>query len=150
MKLSFSTKGWHDSSFDEFCSLAVDLGFDGVELHNIHNKLFTDKDGAFHDYTAAATLRNLYVKKLTIPCIDAICDVADGDKAAEAEEEILKCVEIAKNLKIPYLRVRAEAHEDKAAATEAVKALIARVLPVAENAKVTILMETAGLFVSSA
>ena len=28
MKLSFSTKGWHDSSFDDFCTLAVDLGFD--------------------------------------------------------------------------------------------------------------------------
>ena len=150
MKLSFSTKGWHDSSFDEFCSLAVNLGFDGVELHNIHNKLFTDKDGAFHDYTAAATLRNLYVKKLTIPCIDAICDVADASKAAEAEEEVLKCVEIAKNLKIPYLRVRAEAHDDKETATQAVKDLLARIIPVAEKAKVTILMETAGLFVSSA
>ncbi|MBQ7713169.1 MAG: AMP-binding protein, partial [Clostridia bacterium] len=150
MKLSFSTKGWHDSSFDDFCTLAVDLGFDGVELHNIHTRLFTDKDGAFHDYAAAATLRNLYLKKLSIPCIDAICDVADAAKAAEAEEEILKCIEIAKNLKIPYLRVRAEAHEDKAAATEAVKALVSRVLPVAETAKVTILMETAGLYTSSA
>ena len=150
MKLSFSTKGWHDSSFDEFCALAVDLGFDGVELHNIHNRLFTDKDGAFHDYTAAATLRNLYVKKLTIPCIDAICDVAEESEAAEAEAEILKCIEIANNLKIPYLRVRAEAHEDKQKATECVKALIARVLPKAEDKKVTILMETAGLYTSSA
>ena len=88
MKLSFSTKGWHDSSFDDFCSLAVDLGFDGVELHNIHNRLFTDKDGAFHDYAAAATLRHLYLKKLSIPCIDAICDIADKVKESEAEEEI--------------------------------------------------------------
>ena len=113
MKLCFSTKGWHDSSFDDFCALAVDLGFDGVELHNIHNRLFTEKDGAFHDYAAAATLRNLYLKKLTIPCIDAICDVADGAKRAEAVTEILKCIEIARNLKIPYLRIRAEAHADK-------------------------------------
>ena len=60
MKLSFSTKGWHDSSFEDFCNIAEDLHFQGIELHNIHNRLFTDKDGAFHDYTAAATLRRLY------------------------------------------------------------------------------------------
>ena len=45
MKLSFSTKGWHGISFDEFCGAAEDLGFKGIELHNIHNRLFTDKDG---------------------------------------------------------------------------------------------------------
>ena len=32
MKLSFSTKGWHRSSFDEFCGMANDLGFEGIEL----------------------------------------------------------------------------------------------------------------------
>jgi hypothetical protein len=46
MNLSFSTKGWHDSSFEDFCHIAEDLGFKGIELHNIHNHLFTDKDGA--------------------------------------------------------------------------------------------------------
>ena len=64
MKLSFSTKGWHNSSFEEFCNIANDLKFQGIELHNIHNRLFTDKDGAFHDYTAAATVRKLYELKL--------------------------------------------------------------------------------------
>ena len=68
MKLSFSTKGWHNSTFDDFCNVAQDLHFEGIELHNIYNRLFTDKDGAFHDYTAAATLRMLYEKKLQIPC----------------------------------------------------------------------------------
>ena len=66
MKFSFSTKGWHNSTFEGFCDIAQDLGFEGIELHNIHNRLFTAKDGAFHDYTAAATLRRLYEKKLQI------------------------------------------------------------------------------------
>ena len=47
MKLSFSTKGWHDNNFDEFCNIAEELHFQGIELHNIYNRLFTDKDGAF-------------------------------------------------------------------------------------------------------
>jgi len=150
MKLSFSTKGWHDSTFDEFCSLAVDLGFNGIELHNIHNRLFTDKDGAFHDYAAAATLRNLYNKKLTIPCIDAIGDVASAEERADVVQEIAKCIEIARNLHIPNIRVRAEAHEDEETAKANVKALLAEVLPIAEAAKVTVLVETAGLYVSTA
>ena len=75
MKLSFSTKGWHNSTFDDFCDIANDLKFQGIELHNIHNKLFTDKDGAFHDYAAAKTVRKLYEKKLSIPCIDTICNL---------------------------------------------------------------------------
>jgi fatty-acyl-CoA synthase len=64
MKFSFSTKGWHNYSFDDFCAIAKDLKFDGIELHNINNRLFTDKDGAFHDYTAAKTVRKLFEQKL--------------------------------------------------------------------------------------
>ena len=48
MKLSFSTKGWHGRSFDDFCQIAKDMKFEGIELHNIHNPLFTEKDGAFY------------------------------------------------------------------------------------------------------
>ena len=84
MKLSFSTKGWHDNSFPEFCDIAKELKFDGIELHNVYNRLFTDKNGAFHDYTAAATRRHLFEMGLSIPCIDTIADPANA-------KEIEKC-----------------------------------------------------------
>ena len=77
MKYSFSTKGWHESNFEQFCEIAKDLSFNGIELHNIYNRLFSDKDGAFHDYTAAATLRKLYEQKLELSCIAAISDIAN-------------------------------------------------------------------------
>ena len=35
MKLSFSTKGWHNSNFDEFCATAVDLKFEGIDLFRV-------------------------------------------------------------------------------------------------------------------
>ena len=82
MKLSFSTKGWHNSTFEDFCDVAESMRFGGIELHNIGNKLFTDKNGAFHDYSAASTLRLLYEKQLTIPCIDTICDVSNPAELA--------------------------------------------------------------------
>ncbi len=125
--------------------MAQDLHFEGIELHNIHNRLFTDKDGAFHDYAAAATLRRLYEQKLTLPCIDAIGDIADAEARDDCLAEIRQCMEIARNLKIPYVRVRAEATDDETA-TDTVYALLETLLPEAEAIGVCILVETAGLF----
>ena len=112
MKLSFSTKGWHNHTFDEFCDMAASLGYAGVEIHNIHGAMFTDRDGAFYDYAAAATLRRLYEKKLTVPCIDCLIDPSDANRAAEAEAEILHCMDVAGNLHIPYIRLRTAAEKN--------------------------------------
>ena len=145
MKLSFSTKGWHDSTFDSFCTIAEELGFSGIELHNVNNRLFTDKDGAFHDYTTASTLRKLYEKKLSIPCIDALSDLSDASIKDEAVKEISKCLEIASNLHIPYLRLKAYDSDDENA-VENVVALIECIIGKAEEKGVTLLIETSGLF----
>ena len=145
MKLSFSTKGWHDIRFEDFCKTAVNLKFGGIELHNIHNRLFTDKDGAFHDYTAAATVRKLYEMKLQIPCIDSICDPSLPDEKQKSEEEIAACIEIATNLGISYVRVKASK-----GTVEAVKAVIDTVLPKAEAKNVSLLIETTGIFADTA
>ncbi len=145
MKLSFSTKGWHNSSFDDFCDIAKELKFQGIELHNIHNRLFTDKDGAFHDYAAAKTVRKLYEKKLSIPCIDTICNLADKNNETETIAEIEKCIEIASNLHIPYVRVKAFGEENY----DYVKAIIAKILPMAEQNGIVILAETSGIFANT-
>ena len=146
MKFSFSTKGWHNVSFDEFCSIAQDLKFEGIELHNIHGRMFTDKDGAFYDYTSAATARKLYELKLSIPCIDAICKPGDDDGYGYAVEEISKCIDIAHTLKAPYVRVKT----DKDAKTDNIIKVIFAVLDKAEKLGVTILLETTGIFSDTA
>ncbi len=56
MKFSFSTKGWHDISFEEFCTAAEYFKFEGIEPHNINNAAFSEKSGVFQDYSAAATM----------------------------------------------------------------------------------------------
>ena len=148
MKLSFSTKGWHHCDFEEFCRVANDLHFEGIELHNVNNRLFTDKDGAFHDYTAAATRRRLYENNLHIPCIDAVCDAAAG-ATEKAVAEISRCLEIAANLNIPYVRLKATA-TDTEAATERVYALLEAMLPAAQEQGITLLVETYGIFADTA
>ena len=98
MKLSFSTKGWHNKSFDEFCNIARELKFGGIELHNINGELFKNKDGAFHGYAAAATVRRLYEMKLELPCIDVISDICEEGAIAETES----CIKIAEELDRTY------------------------------------------------
>ena len=146
MKLSFSTKGWHEGSFEDFCNIAADLRFDGIELHNVYNRLFTDKNGAFHDYTAAATVRRLFEKKLQLPCIDTVSNIADKASEKQFKEEISTCLNIAKNLKIPCIRVKATASLGDENATEQVYRVLGDVINLAEEAKITILIETSGLF----
>ena len=148
MNLSFSTKGWHNSTFEDFCEIAEYLHFEGIELHNIYNRLFTAKDGAFHDYTAAATLRRLYNKNLKISCLDTISELADKD--SKAQEELTRCLEIAENLHIPYIRLRAKASEDSESALKQTEEFLRKVLPQAEEKGVTLLLETSGLFASTA
>ena len=150
MKLSFSTKGWHNNSFEDFCAIAKDLKFQGIELHNIHNRLFTDKDGAFHDYTAAATVRKLYELKLNIPCIDSICDCGKASEKEDTLAEIRTCISIAKNLKIPAVRVRAIGDGDTDASFACAEDIIRTLLPEAENANISILVETSGIFCDTA
>ena len=91
MKLSFSTKGWHDISFEEFCTAAEYFKFEGIEPHNINNAAFSEKSGVFHDYSAAATLRMLYDRNLSLPCIDVINDIADEDQYDAAPRSSAVC-----------------------------------------------------------
>ena len=99
MKLSFSTKGWHGRSFDELCDMAVSLRFAGIEPHNVQNELFMAGEGAFGDYRVAATLRRLHEKKLTLPCLDAVADIAAGENNA-AVDEIGTCLDLCGRLHI--------------------------------------------------
>ncbi len=151
MKLSFSTKGWHDRTFDEFCEMAASLGYAGVEIHNLHGQMFVDETGHPYDYAAAATLRRLYERKLTIPCLDVLSDPSNAAEAATCEAEIRHALEVATTLRIPNIRLRTAAVEAAAipAAIENTAVLIGRVLPEAEACGVALLVETSGLFCRS-
>ncbi|MBO4962410.1 MAG: AMP-binding protein [Clostridia bacterium] len=146
MKLSFSTRGWHYSTFNEFCDIAKETKFDGIELHNVYNKLFTDKNGAFQDYTISQTLRTLYEKQLQIPCIDTLCNLADKSSYEKIKEEVLKCLELASSLHIPNIRLKAYGQQEQ---IDVVYEHIAEFLPLAEQKKVTLLLETSGLFANT-
>ncbi len=146
MRLSFSTKGWHGRSFEDFSAAAKGLHFNGFEIHNINNESFCGKSGALNPAHINATARGLYEQNLCVPCVDTIINAADRSAAKDVAAEIERALMIAAALKSPYIRIRAI---PGAAAEEDVAAVIAclkKALPLAENKNTAILVETSGLF----
>ena len=147
MKLSFSTKGWHGYLWEDFCKIATEQGFNGIELHNVNNPSFTEKNGAFYMNSAQATVRELYEKNLRIPCIDTLKNPASKEERVAFTEELNKCLQIASTLHIPFVRIKAT---DTGASFDEQKAevisVLSDIIPEAEKNNVTIIIETSGIF----
>ena len=78
MNLSFSTRGWLDTSWEENLSTALTMHFGGIELYNVHkSQALLGRGGPLHKYNTAATVRALHEKQLKIPCLDTSWDVSE-------------------------------------------------------------------------
>jgi len=144
MKLSFSTKGWHNDNFNSFVARAASLGFGGVELHNIGNDLFRAKSAILRVENASKIRRELYEQKIELPCIDVLADIADVCLREAALAECEQCIRLAEAFKIPYVRLKTNRVEAEAA--ERAQDFVKLVLPEATRAGVVLLLETAGVF----
>ena len=79
MKLSFSTKGWSERSWDELVGLAEEMDFNGIEVFDVaKNEELVGKGSPFHIYNTHATARELREKGLQIPVLNTSVDIADG------------------------------------------------------------------------
>ena len=97
MRLSFSTRGWPDLTWDEMVETALEMGFSGIEVYNLPK--FEDmlaKGGPFHPYQIAATVRDLREKKLTIPCLDTSCDLSSDPNAVQILGELIEVAKVSK------------------------------------------------------
>ncbi len=143
MKLSFSTRGWPGLTWDEMLETALDMGFSGVEVYNLPKfDPLLEKGGPFHKYQAAATVRQLREKKLSIPCFDTSCDLSTDHTAVDT---LLSLMEVARNTQVSY--VVACALQDR---EETVIQKITALLPAAEQLGVTLLIKTSGIYADTA
>ena len=142
MNLSFSTRGWQDIDWEQQLSTAVTMRFGGVEVYNVHkDAALTGRGGPFDRYNAAATVRELREKKLQIPCFDTSCDIS----VPGSLDDIRRTMQIARDVRAPYVSVVA-LHDDDAAITEALKALICD----AQALQLTVLIKTSGVYADTA
>ena len=143
MKLSFSTRGWTEMSWEEMIDTALDMRFGGIEVYNIHKfPTLQDRGGPFHKYNTAATTRLLREKKLNIPCFDTSCDLSGEDDWGST---LIELMEIAKNMQVPYVVACALQDNEKL-----VRERLEVLLPEAEQRGVAILMKTSGIYADTA
>jgi fatty-acyl-CoA synthase len=152
MKLAFSTVGCPDFSWSEIYSMAKDLGFDGIELRGLGSDIFTVKAKPFTDAQLPATKKKLGELGLEIPCISSGCCLKFADRAADNFDKLGQYIELARKLGTPYIRVLADlnAAPEGEVDDETVLKAVKKLVPVAEKAGVTLLLETNGVYSDSA
>ena len=142
MKLSFSTRGWMDLSYDEIVEIAEDCGFGGFELYDLFKRpeMF-EKGMPLHKYSVAGTVRSLRDRGLEIPNLDTSLDLGREGSL----ENLLWTIELAGVMGVPF--VSAEVMTDNEAL---VKASVPEIVEKAKAADVTFLMKTRGIYVDTA
>ena len=151
MKLSFSTRGWKDYSFSQFCDAAKNMGFHGLELHDLRDPAFHGEDRIFDPDTAGLTTRKLADMGLSIPCIDSVCNIADKALLSQNISEIEECIHVAHNLHIPYVRIHAtDVDPTQDDEEDTVYACLSGVMEQAEKSDVALLIETVGIYADTA
>ncbi|MBE6733840.1 MAG: AMP-dependent synthetase [Ruminococcaceae bacterium] len=148
MNLSFSTNGWSGFGWEDFYSMAKDLGFKGVEIHDIGRSVYYGAGGPLRPENIGKTVRTLASLELSIPCIDALCDIADAQRVQENIEEIKRHIDLASKLNCPYVRVHAGNGGENT--DEIAQKVLRACLEDAENKKVAMLVETVGAYSDTA
>ena len=138
MKLSYSTRGWYDMPFEDLISASWEMRFSGIEFYDLykHTELF-EKGAPLNKYNADALLRQLRDKGIQAVCLDTSVDLTKDD----AEAALLWTIEKAGSFKVPF--VTAEVMSD---AEDKAKELIARLIPLAKDNKVCLLIKTKGIY----
>ena len=144
MKLSFSTRGWNRLSWDEITAKACDMHFNGIEVYNVcRTSGLTDVAGPFHDYSLVRSYRELREKNLSIPCFDTPIDLSRN--TPETIEELQQVIRLASGMHSPYVSAFA-----KDADSETISENLSRLIPIAAEHRITILIKTSGIYTDTA
>ncbi len=143
MKLSFSTRGWSELSWEELMDIAQEMGFSGIEVYNLPKfDPLMGRSGPFHRYQTGATLRQLRDRYLQIPCFDTSWDLSRSDTDISA---LLNLLDTAHQMRVPGVAVCALSEGEPA-----VLAHLQQLLPKAEELGVSILIKTSGIYADTA
>lgn len=143
MKLSFSTKGWANYSWQQLCTAAKEIKYTGIELHSIQCEEFSKKGGPLSSENLNQSISALKSDGIEIACLDSVCNIGDANAVDVNIKTVSEYIEKAKDFNAPFVRVYALNEVD---CEEAVIKCITAVLPLAEEYGVTVLVETTGYF----
>ncbi|MBQ6645867.1 MAG: sugar phosphate isomerase/epimerase, partial [Clostridia bacterium] len=147
MKLSISTYGWRYYPWREFEKIAHDARYEGIEIHDISEDRISGENAPFSVRQLNRTVRRLASENIEISCVDIISNPADPAQADACLNEALKVIGFAAKVRCAYVRLRSHAAgKDPEADDQNVRAILEKVLPEAQRAGVTVLIETVGLY----
>jgi len=148
MKLAFSTIGCPDFNWKDIYSMAKDFGFDGIEIRGLANEIFAGQAQPFTRAKIPQTVKKLSELHLEIPCLSSGCCLKFAEKAEENHQEIVQYILLAPLLGTPYVRVLADLGPQPSGEVDdeiVLKGLL-RLIPIAEEQGVTLLVETNGVY----
>ena len=148
MKIAFSTLGCPDFDWPDIYSMAKDLGFDGIEIRGLGKDIFAVRARPFTEEELPNTIRKLNELHLEIPCLSSGCCLKFADKAEQNHNEIVQYIELAGKLGTPFIRILADLEPQPCGEVddETVLAALRRLIPIAEEKGVTLLIETNGVY----
>lgn len=148
MKISFSTLACPDFEWSDIYSMAKDFDFDGIEIRGLGADIFSVKANPFTEAQLPKTVAKLKQLGLEIPCLSSGACLKFADRAEENENEIKAYAVLANKLGASYIRVLAdlEPHATDEVDDSFVAAELQKLVPIAEEYNVTLLVETNGVY----
>ncbi|NQS76212.1 MAG: AMP-binding protein [Peptococcaceae bacterium] len=152
MKLAFSTLGCPNFSWVEIYSMAKDLGFKGIEIRGLGDEISAVKALPFTEPQLPETIKKLAELRLEIPCLTSGCCLKFAENAEKNHTELVQYINLAAQMGTPYIRVLGdlEPHADGEVDDQVVLTALRRLIPVAEEKGVTLLVETNGVYADTA
>lgn len=148
MKIAFSTLGCPDFSWTEIYSMAKDFGFDGIEIRGLGDEIFAVRAKPFTETELPKTINKLSGLRLEIPCLSSGCCLKFAENGEKNYAEIVQYIDLASRLGTPYIRILAdlEPYACGEVDDEIIIKQLQRLIPIAEDKGVTLLVETNGVY----
>ncbi len=148
MKIAFSTLGCPDFTWPEIYAMAKDLGFDGIEIRGLGEDIYAVKAKPFTDEQLPQTIEKLKSLNIEIPCFSSGCCIKYKEREEENIKEITQYILLAAKMGAPYVRILADEkpYPEDQVDDDVVLQTLKRVIPIAEENNVTLLIETNGVY----
>lgn len=150
MKISFSTLGCPDWTFNEILATAKDLSYDGVEIRGIRNEMYVPRIKNFSEKNIKTTLNQLKEKQIKISCLTSSCFLFDEDRERYLKEG-KEYIDAASLLGVAYVRVLGDKDPEpsKEINIDLVMNMLLELANYSIDKNVVLLLETNGVFANT-
>ena len=148
-RLSFSTLGCPEWSWEEIQDRAVEYGYEGLELRGIEGEMDLARARPFAGERLPETKRELEERGLSVVCLGASCRFHERDEVEENLDEARRHIDLAAELGAPFIRVFGDRVPEGSSREEAIGWVaegLATLGRYAEGTGVEVLIETHGDF----